>query len=53
MVEALNGAAHAKTAFWPPKASIMLYGLTQENKNPLSQEETLTGRQAMQFMEDG
>ena len=25
MVEALNGAAHAKTAFWSLEASIILY----------------------------
>ena len=27
MVEALNGAAHAKTAFWPLEINIILYGI--------------------------
>ena len=37
MVEALNGAAHANSAFWPLEASIILYGgIPQSRSNVFS-----------------
>jgi hypothetical protein len=45
MVEALNGTAHAKTAFWPLEASIILYARQTKPNRCRAERETVKERE--------